>query len=104
MKRSFRAFLAALLIAVPMLASCNEANNPIAPAATIERQDGLLDLVGGVVGGLVLLLRGRILLLRLIGFLRRALIVLVSLSLVGRLVGLFVLRGRVVLRRVGITA
>lgn len=58
MKRSFRAFLAALLIAVPMLASCNEANNPIAPAATIERQDGLLDLVGGVVGGLVQLVGG----------------------------------------------
>jgi hypothetical protein len=53
MMRSFRAFLAAVLIAVPVLASCNEANNPIAPTTTIERQDGLLDLVGGVVGGLV---------------------------------------------------
>lgn len=53
MKRSFRAFLAAVLIAVPVLASCNEANSPIAPVTTIERQDGLLDLVGGVVGGLV---------------------------------------------------
>jgi hypothetical protein len=53
MKRSFRAFLAAVLIAVPVLASCNDANNPIAPTTTIERQDGLLDLVGGVVGGAV---------------------------------------------------
>jgi hypothetical protein len=53
MKRSFRAFLAAVLIAVPVLASCNEANNPIAPTTTIERQDGLLDLVGGLVGGVV---------------------------------------------------
>ena len=53
MKRSLRAFLAAVLIAVPVLASCNEANSPVAPATTIERQDGLLDLVGGVVGGLV---------------------------------------------------
>jgi hypothetical protein len=50
MKRSFRAFLAAVLIAVPVLASCNEASNPVAPVSTIERQDGLLDLVGGVVG------------------------------------------------------
>src|SRR5688572_26788901 len=53
MKRSFRAFLAAVLIAVPVLAGCNEANKPIAPVSTIERQDGLLDLVGGLVGGVV---------------------------------------------------
>lgn len=53
MRRSFKAFVAAVLIAVPVLASCNEASNPVAPTTTIERQDGLLDLVGGVVGGVL---------------------------------------------------
>ena len=53
MKRSFRAILAALLIAVPVITSCNEANSPVAPVSTIERQDGLLDLVGGLVGGVL---------------------------------------------------
>jgi len=45
---------------VPMLASCNDAQNPIAPTTNIERQDGLIgDLLGGVintVGGAVELL------------------------------------------------
>jgi hypothetical protein len=50
MKRSFRAFLTAVLIAVPILASCSESQGPIAPTTNIERQDGLLgDLVGGTV-------------------------------------------------------
>jgi hypothetical protein len=53
MKRSFRAFLAAVLIAVPVLSSCNEASDPVAAAPSIERQDGLLDLVGGLVGGVL---------------------------------------------------
>jgi hypothetical protein len=53
MRRSFKAFVAAVLIAVPVLASCNEASSPLAPAPTIERQDGLLDLVGGVLGGVL---------------------------------------------------
>ena len=60
MKRSFKALLVAVLIAVPMLASCNDAQNPIAPTTNIERQDGLIDgLLGGVintVGGVVKLL------------------------------------------------
>jgi hypothetical protein len=50
MRRSFKALLTAVLIAVPMLASCNEAQGPLAPATNIERQDGLL---GGLVGGVV---------------------------------------------------
>ena len=51
MKRSFRAFLVAVLIAVPMLSSCNDVQGPVAPGTTIERQDGLIgDLLGGVVG------------------------------------------------------
>lgn len=58
MKRSFKAFLAAVLIAVPVLASCNEASNPVSPVSTIERQDGLLDLVGGLVGGVLKLVGG----------------------------------------------
>ncbi|HEY0809792.1 MAG TPA: hypothetical protein VGD49_06495 [Longimicrobiales bacterium] len=60
MRRSFKALLAAVLIAVPMLASCNDAQNPISPTTNIERQDGLIDgLLGGVVntvGGVVKLL------------------------------------------------
>jgi hypothetical protein len=60
MKRSFKAFLVAMLVAVPMLSSC--ADTPTSPevSTTIERQDGLLgDLLGGVVdlvGGVVNLL------------------------------------------------
>ena len=60
MKRSFKAFVVAMLVAVPMLSSC--ADNPTGPevSTTIERQDGLLgDLLGGVVnlvGGVVNLL------------------------------------------------
>jgi hypothetical protein len=60
MKRSFKAFLVAMLVAVPMLGSC--ADTPTSPevSTTIERQDGLLgDLLGGVVdlvGGVVNLL------------------------------------------------
>jgi hypothetical protein len=68
MKRSFRAFLAAALIALPLLSSCNDAMAPEVPntPANIERQDGLLggllggvvDLVGGTVNGLVNLVGG----------------------------------------------
>jgi hypothetical protein len=60
MKRSFKALAIAVLIALPLLASCNEATGPLAPTTNIERQEGLLgDLVGGVVdlvGGVVGLL------------------------------------------------
>jgi hypothetical protein len=50
MTRSFKALLTALLIAVPMLASCADTTAPLASATNIERQEGLLgDLVGGVV-------------------------------------------------------
>lgn len=52
MKRSFRAFLIAALVAVPLLSSCNEVQAPEVPQAsnTIERQDGLIgDLLGGVI-------------------------------------------------------
>ena len=52
MKRSFRAFLAALLLAAPLLSSCADVNNPTGPesAATVQPQDGLIgDLLGGVV-------------------------------------------------------
>ena len=57
MKRSFKAFLMALLVAVPAISSC--ADNPASPetSTTIQRQDGLIgnlldtttDLVDGVV-------------------------------------------------------
>jgi hypothetical protein len=50
MKRSFKALLTAVLIAVPMLASCSDIQGPAVPPTNIERQDGLL---GGLVGGLV---------------------------------------------------
>jgi hypothetical protein len=61
MKRSFRAFLVAVLLAAPLLSSCSDVNpmEPV-PSTTIERQDGLLGgLLGGVldlVGGVVNLL------------------------------------------------
>ena len=51
MKRSFKAFVVALLLAVPMLSSCAD-TNPVGPDASsaIQRQDGLVDgLIGGVV-------------------------------------------------------
>jgi hypothetical protein len=54
MKRSFKALLTAVLIAVPMLASCSDIQGPEVPPTNIERQDGLLGgLVGGLVGGVV---------------------------------------------------
>jgi hypothetical protein len=50
MKRSFKALLTAMLIAVPMLASCSDVTGPVEPTTNIERQDGLLgDLLGGVI-------------------------------------------------------
>lgn len=55
MKRSFKALLAAVLIAVPMLASCNDVQGPVVPATNIERQDGL---IGGLLGGVVDLVGG----------------------------------------------
>lgn len=61
MKRSFKAIVVALLLAVPLLSSCAD-NLPSGPAASaeIQRQDGLIDgLVGGVTdvaGGVVNLL------------------------------------------------
>jgi hypothetical protein len=51
MKRSFRAFFVALLLAVP-LAGCADINNPTepTPSQTIQTQEGLIgDLLGGVV-------------------------------------------------------
>lgn len=60
MRRSFKAFVTAVLIAVPMLASCSESQGPIALPTNIERQDGLIgEAIGGVVdlvGGVVKLL------------------------------------------------
>ena len=53
MKRSFRAVVAALLLATPLLANCADGGDLSAPAqqTTIQRQDGLLgDVVDGVVG------------------------------------------------------
>jgi hypothetical protein len=52
MKRSFKAFVIALLFAVPLLSSCADTTNPTGPqvSTNIERQDGLVDgLIGGVV-------------------------------------------------------
>lgn len=51
MKRSFKAFVVALLLAVPLLSSCAD-NNPTgpAPAPTMQTQEGLIgDLLGGTV-------------------------------------------------------
>jgi hypothetical protein len=61
MKRSFKAFVIALLVALPMFASCAD-TNPTGPevSTTIERQDGL---IGGLVGGVVDLLGGTLKLL-----------------------------------------
>jgi hypothetical protein len=55
MKRSFKAFIVAMLVAAPMLSSCADMSGPVEPevTSTIERQDGLLGGLLGVVGGLV---------------------------------------------------
>lgn len=48
MKRSFKAYVAALIILAPMVSSCAEVRDPIA-GNTAQHQDGLIgDLLGGV--------------------------------------------------------
>ena len=66
MKRSFKALLTAVLFAVPMLASCNEAQGPIGPTSNIARQEALVgdlietsvDLVEGTIGQIGRILSG----------------------------------------------
>jgi hypothetical protein len=49
MKRSLKALVTALLIAVPVITSCADVSGPVTAAPTIERQDGLIEsLLGGV--------------------------------------------------------
>src|SRR5687767_13886732 len=59
MKRSLKALVAALLIAVPLLTSCADVSGPPAPTSAIERQDGLIDdLLGGTLKLVFSLLTG----------------------------------------------
>lgn len=59
MKRSLKALLTALLIAVPVMTSCADVSGPPSATTTIERQDGLIDgLLGGVLKLLFVILTG----------------------------------------------
>jgi hypothetical protein len=59
MKRSLKALVTALLIAVPVITSCADVSGPITAAPTIERQDGLIEsLLGGVLKVVFNLLSG----------------------------------------------
>jgi hypothetical protein len=64
MKRSIRVFLAALLVATPLLAGCADTTGPSAPETTLTAQpqagllDGLLGVVGGLLTGVLNILSG----------------------------------------------
>ena len=55
MRRSFRAVVAALLLATPLLANCADYSDPSSPATTqqVQPQEGLIGGLLGVVGGVL---------------------------------------------------
>ena len=60
MTRSFRSFVVALLVALPLVTSCSDMSAPMEPqTSAIERQDGLLsDLLGGLTNTLTTTVEG----------------------------------------------